>query len=56
MRQIVSILGPEAFDAAGMERPPDADPDLAYIISAWERLDVEARRLIVQIVRSRLNE
>jgi len=56
VRQIAAVLGPKAFDAAGLERPPEADPDLAYIISAWERLDQSARQLIVQLVSTRLHE
>lgn len=56
LRKIAAVLGPEVFDAAGVERPPDADPNLAYIISGWDRLDQGARQLIVQIVRIRLCE
>lgn len=50
LARIASVLGPEAYDALGLPRPPQDELDLRYILDAVDDMTEEELRVVQGII------
>jgi len=53
IRKLAEVLGPEVYDALGLERP---DPLLTYVAKSWDELKPEQARAIAEQVEKYVTE